>query len=78
MTDIEIALTDLGEAATKELASAHKPLGLKENKNIAKLGGHAAKIAREDIEKNLGKTVISNKNSLKYEYTKNNEKIENK
>ncbi len=78
MTDIEIALTDLGEAATRELASVHKPLGLKENKNIAKLGGHAAKVARDDIEKNLGKTVISNKNSLKYEYIGEKEKIQNK
>ena len=31
---------------------------------LAKMSGHAAKIAREDIEK----TVISNKNSLSYRY----------
>ncbi len=78
MTDIEIALTDLGEAATRELAKEHKPSGLKENKSIAKLGGHAAKVARDDIEKNLGKTVINNKNSLKYEYIKEDERLEHK
>ena len=33
----------------------------------AKMGGHAAKVARDDIEKNLGKSVISNQNSLNYE-----------
>ena len=33
----------------------HKPIGLEANKKIAKLGGHAAKSARDDLEKNLGK-----------------------
>ena len=68
MTDIEVALTDLGEIATRELAKEHKPFGLEQNKKIAKMGGSAAKAARDNIEKNLGKTVISNKNSLNYEY----------
>ena len=68
MTDIEVVLTDLGEIATRELAKEHKPIGLEENKKVAKLGGHAAKVARDDLEKNLGKTVISNKNSLNYSY----------
>ena len=68
MTDIEIALTDLGEIATRELAKEHRPYGLEQNKKVAKMGGHAAKVAREDIEKNLGKTVISDKNSLHYKY----------
>ena len=68
MTDIEVALTDLGEIATRELAKEHKPYGLEQNKKIAKMGGSAAKAARDNIEKNLGKTVISNKNSLNYEY----------
>lgn len=68
MTDMEVALTDLGEIATRELAIEHKPYGLEENKKIAKMGGHAAKVARDDIEKNLGRTVISNKNALNYRY----------
>lgn len=32
MTDIEIALTDLGEVSTRYLAKDHKPFGLKINK----------------------------------------------
>ena len=68
MTDIEVALTDLGEIATRELAKKHKPYGLEENRKVAKLGGHAAKVAREDLEKNLGETVISNNNTLNYKY----------
>lgn len=77
MTDLEIALTDLGEIATRELASVHRPKGLEQNKEIAKLGGHSAKVARDDIEKNLGKSVISNKNKLNYKYI-DKEKIEMK
>lgn len=68
MTDIEIVLTDLGEVVTRELAKEHKPNGLNENKRIARLGGYAAKVAKDDIEKNLGKTVVSKKNSLEYKY----------
>lgn len=68
MTDIEIALTDLGEIATRELASVHKPYGLSQNIKIAKMGGNVSKIARDDLEKKLGKSVISDKNSLSYQY----------
>lgn len=78
MSDIEVALTDLGEVATRELAKEYKPYGLEQNKRIAKMGGDAAKAARDNIEKNLGKTVISNKNSLRYRYIDENNKIENK
>ena len=74
MTDIEIALTDLGEIATRELVKTHKPNGLEQNKKIAKMGGNTAKVARDDLERKLEKTVISNKNSLNYEY-KETEKI---
>jgi len=78
MTRIEELLTDLGEEATKELAKEHKPKGLEANKKIAKLGGHAAKSARDDLEKNLGRTVITSNNNLNYRYIDDNRKIENK
>ena len=71
MSRIEELLSDLGEEATKELARKHKPKGLKENKRIAKLGGHAAKTARDDLERNLGKTIVTSDNNLKYNH--NNE-----
>jgi len=54
MTDVEVALTDLGEIATREIARKHRPHGLKENRKIAKSGGDVAKIAREDLEGKLG------------------------
>ena len=72
MTDIEVVLTDLGELTTRELAKEHKPYGLEENKNIAKMGGNTAKIARNDIEKKLGKSVINDKNMLSYKHIDDN------
>ena len=78
MTRIEELLVDLGEEATKELTKKHKPKGLEENKKMARLGGHAAKSARDDLEKNLGEAVITSENNLNYKYINENKKIENK
>ena len=78
MSRLEVILTDLGEAATEELVKEHKPKGLEENKKMAKLGGHAAKSARDDLEKNLGKSVITSENNLNYKYINDNKKIDNK
>ena len=75
MTDIEVALTDLGELATRELAKKHKPQGLEQNKKIAKKGGKIAKITRDNLEKELGESVVSDENLLGYKYSK---KIQNK
>ena len=75
MTDIEVALTDLGEIATRELAKEHRPYGLEENKKIVKMGGNTAKVARDDLERKLGKSVVSNENLLNYKYIDSNNKI---
>ncbi len=72
MSDLEVALTDLGEITTRELAKEYKPYGLEQNKKIAQMGGHAAKVARDDIEKNLGKSVITKQNALNYKYVDEN------
>ncbi len=77
MTDIEVALTDLGEIATRELAKKHRPYGLEANKKVAHMGGHAAKVARDDIEKNLGETVVTKKNALNYKYLDDNKTLKN-
>lgn len=78
MTDVEIALTDLGELATRELTKEYKPQGLIENKEMAKRGGNIAKITRDSLEKELGRTVITNENTLNYQYIDNQKEIENK
>ena len=35
-------------------------------------GGHVAKVAREDMEKELGKSIISKENALDYQYIDDN------
>jgi len=78
MTDIEVALTDLSEIATRELVKKHKPIGLEQNKTIAKMGGHVSKVARDDIEKNLGQSIVSKDNKLQYKYIEEDLMIETK
>ena len=73
MDNIEIILTDLSEETAKRLAEKHKLKGLEQNKKVAKMGGHAAKVARDDIEKNLGESVVTKQNRLNYEYKEINE-----
>ena len=68
MTDLEVALADLGEIATREIVKEKKPIGLEENKNVAKMGGHAYKLAKEDIEKSLNKKIVTEENKLNYKY----------
>ena len=68
MTDIEVILTDLGEVATREIAKEQKPHGLEENKKIARRGGNIARNTRDNLEQELGKTVISKENFLNYRY----------
>lgn len=76
MTDVEIALTDLGEIATRELTKEYKPYGLEENKEMAKRGGNIAKITRDNLEKELGRTVVTKENTLNYQYIDNAKQLE--
>ena len=78
MTRMEELLTDLGEETTKELAKEYKPVGLEANKKIARMGGNTAKVAREDIERKLNRTIITSNNNLNYKYIEENKEIENK
>lgn len=78
MTNYEVILTDLGEALTREFTKEKKSYGLKENKNVAKIGGSIAKITRDNIEKEINRSVISKENALGYRYIEDNKKIENK
>ena len=76
MSDIEVVLTDLGEIATRELVKEHKPQGLRENKEIAKAGGNVAKVAKDNLEEKLGKSVVSSQNKLNYKYVDDSKLIE--
>ena len=75
MDELEVLLADIGETTTRKLAEKHKPIGLEENRIIAKEGGTIANNTRKDIESRLGENIVNKSNSLKYEYIDNN-KIE--
>ena len=68
MDSIEVTLADLGEEATKRLANKQKPQGLRDNIKVAKIGGNIAKVARDELEKQLGESIISKNNMLDYRY----------
>lgn len=70
MDSIELILTDLSEEATKRLAGKHKPVGLDGNIKVAKVGGNVAKVARDELESNLGESIVTQSNRLNYEYDK--------
>ena len=70
MDSIELILTDLSEEATKRLAGKHKPVGLDGNIKVAKVGGNVAKVARDELESNLGESIVTPSNRLNYEYDK--------
>ena len=68
MSDVEVALADLGEIATKEIAKKKRPKGLNENIEVARRGGKIAGNARKDLEQELGENVVTRNNLLNYEY----------
>ena len=49
-------------------AEKHKPVGLDGNIKVAKVGGNVAKVARNELESNLGESIITSSNRLDYEY----------
>ena len=78
MTDIEVALTNIGEIAARDIARTEHPEGLHENLKVAKRGGQVANDARKSYEKETKKSAISNKNALKYQYMDERKQVINK
>ena len=78
MTDIEVALANIGEIATRDIAKEEHPSGLSENIKVAKRGGTVAKAARDIYEKETKRKAISKENYLNYKYIDEKEKISNK
>lgn len=68
MTDIEIALADIGELTTRDIARNKKPQGLEENIKVAKLGGEVAKKTKEFYEEATGNKAISTENNINIKY----------
>lgn len=78
MTDIELALTNIGEIAARDIAKSEWPQGLSENIKVAKRGGNVANAARVSYEKETKKLAISKDNSLNYKYIDEAKQIKNK
>jgi DNA-damage-inducible protein D len=64
MNDLELIFSMLGEAATTEITKVEHPLGFDENRHVSKRGGRIAGGAREKLEKETGKKVVSPTNYL--------------
>ena len=62
MSRLELIFTELGEAATTEITKTDDVYGMIGNKNAAKRGGAVAGTAREQLEKETGKKVVSKDN----------------
>ena len=63
MTNLELALNMLAEASTAEIHRTTNPDGFQASKQIAKQGGGVAKVARQQLEKELGHSVVSSLNA---------------
>ena len=59
MTNLEMAFNILAEASATELSKQRDPQGVEEQKKVAKEGGSVAKVARKQLEAQLGRSVIS-------------------
>ena len=66
MTNIELALNTLAEVATTEISRQRNPKGMGASKQAAKAGGQIAKNTRDDLERQLGRSVISSKKASDY------------
>ena len=66
MTNVELMLNGLAEAAATELSKRENPKGFAQNANVAQRGGDVAHVARERLEQELGDTVISDKRALNF------------
>ena len=67
MTDLELVLTMLAEASTTDISKTAKPQTFEENKQVAKRGGKVAGIARQALEAETGKPVITEKNVVAFQ-----------
>lgn len=66
MTNVELMLNGLAEAAATELSQRENPQGFQANAQVAQRGGNVAHVAREQLEHELGRTVISDKRAVHF------------
>ncbi len=66
MTNVELALNTLAEASATEISKQDNPKGFKAHNQVAKQGGSVAKAARSQLEKQLGRSVITSEKASDY------------
>ena len=59
MTNVELALNTLAEVTATEISRQRNPKGMAQSQQTAKEGGEVARNARADIERRIGRSVIS-------------------
>jgi len=64
MSEAELIFTALAELSTRQIAEAHQATGLHENKAVAVVGGRIAKQARQQLEQQTRRSVITSDNYL--------------
>lgn len=64
MTNMELLLNALAEETATEISKQRNPEGLSENAGVAKEGAEVAKSARQDVEKRLGRSVVSSEKAI--------------
>jgi hypothetical protein len=65
MTNLELVLNMLAETSTTEISKKDKPENFNQNRVVARKGGGVAGVARKELEKKLGSSVISKENHIK-------------
>lgn len=66
MTNVELALNTLAEASATELSKQRSPQGFNENAQVAHEGGNVAKVARQQLEQSLGRSVVTAQKASDY------------
>ena len=66
MTNVELLLNSLAEASATEISKKENPKGYGHNADVAKRGGNVAKAARNQLESQLGHSVVTSLNAKDY------------
>jgi DNA-damage-inducible protein D len=64
MSEAELIFTALAELSTRQVAETQQATGLQENKGAAVVGGRIAKQARQQLEQQTGRSVVTGDNYL--------------
>ncbi len=75
MTNTELVLNMLAEVSSTEISKSSNKLGYDNVKNSIVKGGNIAKTAKDQIEKETGKKIVSSSNNKNIEQIGNDKKI---